>query len=113
AVRPDRIIRVEPEKVLPELVCDWRHRHRRPGMAGLGLLDRVDRERPDRVDAEPVEMRAARCTVRFVVRGHGGILPVRIRRDAPPGITLRRCGPAWTMKNAPRRWRPRAWSRTE
>ena len=38
-----------------EDVRDRRERHRGPGMARVGLLDRVHRERPDRVDTQLIE----------------------------------------------------------
>ena len=38
-----------------EHVRERRERHRRPGMSGVGLLDRVHRQGADRVDAELVE----------------------------------------------------------
>ena len=60
AVRPDRIGGVEPQKALPQRVGDGGHRHRRAGMARVGLLDGVDRQRPDRVDAERVDVRCDR-----------------------------------------------------
>ena len=56
AVGPDRVRRVEAQEALPERVGDRGHRHRRSRVAGVGLLDRVDRQRPDRVDAERVEV---------------------------------------------------------
>ena len=56
AAGPDRVGRVEAQEALPERVGDRRERHRRPGMAGVRLLDRVDRERADRVDAELVDV---------------------------------------------------------
>ena len=63
AVRPDRVGGVEAQEALPERVGDRRQRHRRPGMAGVRLLDRVDRQRADRVDAELVDLggRPVRC----------------------------------------------------
>ena len=56
AVGPDRIRGVEAQEALPEGVGDRGHRHRRARVAGVGLLDRVDRQGPDRVDAERVEV---------------------------------------------------------
>ena len=57
AARPDRVGRVEAEEALPERVGDGRHRHRRARMPRVRLLDRVDRQRADRVDAELVDGR--------------------------------------------------------
>ena len=56
AVRPDRVGGVEAQEALPERVGDRGQRHRRPRVAGVRLLDRVDRQRPDRVDAELVDV---------------------------------------------------------
>ena len=44
AVRPDRILGIEAQKVLPQRVSHRRHRHRRAGMARIGLLHRIHRE---------------------------------------------------------------------
>ncbi len=41
AVGPDRIVRIEPQEVLPQGVHHRRHGHRRAGMAGVCLLDRI------------------------------------------------------------------------
>ena len=60
AVRPDRVLRVEAQEALPQAVDDWRHRHRRARVAGIGLLDGVHRQGPDRVDAELVESASPR-----------------------------------------------------
>ncbi len=56
AVRPDRVGRVVAQVVLPELVGDGRQRHRRPGVAGVRLLDGVHREGADRVDCELIDV---------------------------------------------------------
>ena len=56
AVGPDRIRRVEAQEALPEDVGDRGHGHRRSRVAGVGLLNRVDRQGPDRVDAERVQV---------------------------------------------------------
>ena len=45
AIRPDRMARVEAQKALPQAVDHRRQRHRRAGMAGVGLLHRVHRQR--------------------------------------------------------------------
>ena len=50
AIGPDRILRIEAHHAVPDRVDERRQRHRRAGMPGLGLLDRVDRERADGVD---------------------------------------------------------------
>ena len=56
AVGPDRVLGVEAQEPLPELVGDRRHRHRRARVARVRRLDRIDRQRSDRVDAQLVEL---------------------------------------------------------
>ena len=55
AIGPDRIVRIEAQKMLPERVGHRRQRHRRAGMAGIGLLHGVHRQGADGVDAELVD----------------------------------------------------------
>ena len=81
AVRPDRIGRIEAEEALPERVRDRRDADRRPRMSRVRRLDRVDAERPDRGDAEVVEVAGGDGRSRHValtaatdsssLRGHG------------------------------------------
>ncbi len=61
AVRPDRVLGVEAQELLPEGVGERRQRHRRPRVARVRLLDRVYGQRPDRVDAEAVDVLGADC----------------------------------------------------
>ena len=58
AVRPDRVVGIEPQEALPERVDDGRHGHRGPGVARVRLLDGVHREGADRVDRELVVVHA-------------------------------------------------------
>ena len=51
AVRPDRIVGIEAQKILPKRIGHRRQRHRRAGMTGIGLLYGIDRECADGVDA--------------------------------------------------------------
>ena len=71
AVRPDRILGIEAQEVLPQRVNHRRHPHRRPGMAGFRLLNRIDAQGADGVDAD------------FVDRAGGGhqIVPLRFDRS--------------------------------
>ena len=55
AVRPGRVHRVEAQEALPHRVGDRRGAHRRTGVAGAGLFDRVDGQRAQRGDAQQVE----------------------------------------------------------
>ena len=43
AVRPDRVLRIEPHHAVPQRERERRQRHRRAGMTGVGRLHRVDR----------------------------------------------------------------------
>ena len=56
AIWPDRILRVEPHDPVPERIDQRRQCHRRAWMTRLCLLDRVDRERADRVDRQSIEL---------------------------------------------------------
>ena len=56
AVWPDGIVRIEPQMPLPQRVGDRRQGHGRAGVARVGLLDRVHRQRADGVDTESVEI---------------------------------------------------------
>ena len=77
AVRPDRVGRVEAQEALPERVRDGRDPDRRARMTRVGGLDRVDAERPDRVDARLVELARRRRRAR-----HAGCSSSSIR--SPP-----------------------------
>ena len=56
AIRPDRILGIEAQEVLPQRVDDRRHRHRRTGMPGLGLLHGVHRQGSNGVDRKLIEV---------------------------------------------------------
>src|SRR5262249_58879735 len=56
-VGPNRILRIELHDAVPEGVDKWRQRHRRAGMARLGLLHRVDRQRANSIDRQLVQLR--------------------------------------------------------
>ena len=92
---------IEVKTFLPEGIGDRRHAHRRSGMAGFRLLDRVDRQRADRVDAETIKLAA--CSPPVVVRrmspagdaaGGIGVARVEQQRDQPaPAGLVRRAQP--------------------
>ena len=69
AVGPDRILRIEAQELLPQAVGDGRQGHRRPGMAGVCLLNRVNGQRANGVDAE------------FVDRGHAVVVRQALVED--------------------------------
>ena len=54
---PLRILRVVTKEASPQDVCHRRCAERETGMTGLCLLNRVERERADCVDAKTVEFR--------------------------------------------------------
>ena len=56
AVLPVRVRRVDPHRLPVEDVGERRERHRRAWMARVGLLDRVHRQRPDRVDRQALDV---------------------------------------------------------
>ncbi len=51
AVGPDRLVRVKAQEVLPQRVHHRGDTHRRAGMTRVGLLNRIDAQRADGVDA--------------------------------------------------------------
>ena len=57
AARPDRVVRVEAQELLPQRVGDRRHRHRRAGVAGVRGLHGVHGQRADGGDRELVDGR--------------------------------------------------------
>ena len=56
AVGPDRVLRIEPHHAVPDRVDQRRQRHRRAGVSGIGLLDRVHRERADGIDRQLIQL---------------------------------------------------------
>src|SRR6266550_3060551 len=60
AVRPDRVLRIETEELLPQRVDDRSHSHRRTRMPRLRLLHSVNAQGADGVDAEVVDRTAWR-----------------------------------------------------
>ena len=105
AIEPQRRARIVPEVALPQHV---RHRcaaQRQPGVARVRLLDRIDRESPDRVDRQRRKVgRHRRADASMVVRcpTHGGSQkpdPVRYlldvgvwRWEAPDRAPASGCG---------------------
>src|ERR1700757_2957012 len=69
-IGPKRVGGVKTELLLPQAVSYRGHAHRRARMAGLRLLNRIDRQSADRVDAEMVKLAAAHvssgCRVKSV-----------------------------------------------
>ena len=98
AVWPDRILRIEAHHAVPDRVDSRRQRHRGPGVPRLGALDRIDRERADRVDRKLVELGVChrrgdiRHTHRLVLVGWSSRSATLLRR--------RRCRGAWLYSAA-------------
>src|SRR5688572_32618771 len=61
AIRPLGIPWTVLEEASPQNICRWRKSHRRAGMPRIRLLDCVDRQRADRIDAQLIK----RLTHRF------------------------------------------------
>ncbi len=55
AVGPDRVRRVEPQDVLPEVIGHGGHGHRGAGVPRIGGLNRIHREGSNRIDAGRVQ----------------------------------------------------------
>ena len=55
-VRPKRVFRIVAQALGPQVVGGGCHSHRGAGMARVRLLDRIDRERADRVDAQLIDI---------------------------------------------------------
>src|SRR5215475_13080729 len=73
AIGPDRILRVEAQDAIPDRIDQRRERHRRAGVSGFGLLDSVDRERADGVDAQLIKFRVCQ-SVHSSCHAHGRLL---------------------------------------
>src|ERR1700693_265244 len=56
-IGPERIEGIVAKEILPERVHDRSEAHRGAGMAGVGLLDRIDGESANGIDAELIEIR--------------------------------------------------------
>ncbi len=56
AIGPDRIVGIKAQELLPQGVDHGRHRHGRARMPGVGLLDRIHRQRPNGIDAYLVDI---------------------------------------------------------
>ena len=76
AAKPFRILRVMAHEARKQQVSDRRHTHRHSGVARIGLLDSVDREYADRVDAKLVETGIVR--VYFGCSCHRGSIQIAI-----------------------------------
>ncbi len=88
AVGPRRILRIVPQVARPQDVGHRRRAHRHAGMPGVRLLNRVDRQHPDRVDTELVLIRHPRH--------------LALSRLFRPRIVMRRSHPAYRDRRVDR-----------
>src|SRR5436309_10177978 len=90
AIGPDGILGIEPHHAVPERVDQRCERHRSAGVSGPGLLDRIDREGADRVDAQLIELRVRHgFSDVHDTHPHGAFEPVTVGVCQPPeGDTL-------------------------
>src|SRR2546422_6375168 len=70
AVRPDRIVGIEAQELLPQTVDDRSHGHRGPGVARLRRLHRVHRERADGIDGQALEVARGHDQNKKIGRAH-------------------------------------------
>ena len=60
-VEPLGIAGVVAQHLVPEGIGHRRRAHRQAGVAGIGLVDRIDRQEADAVDAEGVDGQGVHC----------------------------------------------------
>ncbi len=100
AVRPVRLLRIEPQIFGEENRCDVRHAHRHAGVTGIGLLDGIHGKESDRVGHPVVLFARDHGSIRSsefgwaittaAGRTTGERLPDRRRRSSPIPGGLRR-----------------------
>ena len=64
AVGPDGVFGIEAENALPQGVNGGRHAHGRAGMTRVGLLDGINRQRADGIDAQLINVDGSDCNIR-------------------------------------------------
>src|SRR5262245_54949083 len=106
AIGPDRILGVEPHDAVPERIDERRERHRGARMPRFGLLDRVDGERADGIDRQPVELGIGDRFGDVRNTSHGIVLIASSSRRATL-LKRRRCRGAW-LNSAARNVRTRS-----
>ena len=84
AVRPLRVVRVVAQKTLPQAIGGGRRAHRRARMAGVGLLNRIDGQRAQGVDAQKVGSRNITRGDRRHLAGAKAARKARILKDVNP-----------------------------
>ncbi len=110
AVRPDGVVRIEAQELLPQRVNHRRHRHGGPGVAGVRHLDGVHRERPDGVHAQLVDLDPRlRCDCHRSPPSNS-VAPSRSSAARAPAVTADRAARAPRLPGG-RRARPRADAR--
>src|SRR5215813_6748275 len=66
AVGPEGVLRIEAQDAIPQRVHQRRERHRRAGVPGLRLLDRIDREGTNGVDGYLLHLLVCHSCLRSV-----------------------------------------------
>lgn len=75
--------RIVIQKILPERIGNWRQAHRRAGVSGVRLLDRIDRKSSDGINTKLVDMTLLAHGVSGA--GVGDTRELAQALDAPPG----------------------------
>jgi hypothetical protein len=88
AIEPGRILGVITQEAGPQRVADRSQAHGRAGVAGLRLLDRIDRQGADRVDRQLSDIDTGRNAIRCAT--HTGLQAQGLRRGTPAGRLARR-----------------------
>jgi hypothetical protein len=74
AVGPDRVLGIEAHDAVPDRVHQRRERHRGAGVSGLGLLDRIHRERANGIDRQLIHLlvghRTYLCASSYFIKSH-------------------------------------------
>src|SRR5271170_7770817 len=73
AVEPVGLLRIVAQDALPQRVRGWCGAHRSTRMAGVGLLDRIDRQSANGINRNLVYVMFAR---------HSALLPIRRREES-------------------------------
>src|SRR5579859_6840098 len=89
AVGPYRVIRIEPQKTLPQRVRDGRESHRRAGMPRVRLLHRVHGKRADGIDTKLIDSRLRGRHLRVSIH-LSGIASILVRWEGASSSSVAR-----------------------
>src|SRR5579864_6776594 len=98
AVGPDGVLWIEAHDAVPDRVNERRQCHRRAGVSRTCLLDRVHRERADRIDRKLIELLVSHRSLHW---GHCAIRPASREATLP---RRRKCRSAWLNSAARNVW---------